>query len=832
MPPARGGTALPVIREIPTPYPAGNLAMDSFLTDCWHALRSLRRSPGFTAVAVLTLALGIGANVAIFSVVNAALIRPLPYPDPDRLLQVFPETRKLVGTASPPDFADWRAQAHSFSEMAAVNEDSWALSAEGPAEQIPGAAVTPGFFRVMGMSPAEGRGFTEEEATPGQDKAVVISERLWRTRFGGEAGIVGRSIRLDGESRLVTGVMPAGFDFPGGADLWVPLGFSANDLATQRGAHYLDVYAQLAPGVSLADARREMAAIADRIDLQYPQSNPGQTIRLTPLHDALVGNARGSLLLLLGAVGVVLLIASVNVANLLLARGTSRARELAVRVALGASAGRLASLVLAESLCLGMAGTLVGLALASWGTGLIVAVAPPIAGLKGVPVDRTVLAFALFEGLFTSLLFGLLPALRSGRRLDLQRGLREGGAAVGGRGGHRSRSVLVTTEVALAVVLVIGAGLLIKSFARLRNVETGFDPRGVLTFQVSVPSQYTPERTAQFYSGLIDRIDALPGVQSAGAIFGLPLSDFGYQISVYELDGRLLPPQEEERTISPQVRVITPDYLKAMGTTLREGHGFTAADRNGTAPVILVNETAARRLWNGADPLGHHLILGTRLGLGRERIGGEVVGVVADTRDRSLGSPARAQIYLVHDQFPTGYMSVVIKSSVAPELLARQVQAEMAAIDPDVPMFRIRTMEEWLGRAVGAPRFYALLLGLFAGLALTLSLIGVYGVLSQAVGERTREIGLRIALGAEPGRVETLVIRQGLRPAALGVGLGLVLAFAVTPVLRSQLYGVSPADGPTYALVIGLLLLTALAAAWIPARHAARVDPLVALRSE
>ncbi len=806
--------------------------MDAFLTDLVHALRSLRQSPGFAVVAILTLGLGIGANVAIFSVVNAALIRPLPYPDADRLVQVSPETRKMSGSASPPDFADWRRDAHSFTEMAAVDQNSWALSADGPAEQVPGARVTPGFFRVMGVSPAAGRGFTEDEAVPGQTDAVVISERLWRTRFGANPATVGSRIRLDGTSRLVTGIMPAGFDFPGGSDLWLPLGFSADELATQRGAHYLDVYARLAPGAGLTDAGREMAAIAERIGKEYPQSNPGQTVRLTTLHDSLVGPARGALLLLLAAVGVVLLIASVNVANLLLARGTGRAREVAVRAALGASAGRLASLVLAESICLGLAGTLLGLAIATLGTDVIVAMAPPIAGLKDVPVDRTVFGFALAEGLFTGLLFGLLPALRSGRRLDLQQGLRDGGAAVGSRGGRRSRSILVAAEVALAVVLVIGAGLLLKSFARLRNVETGFDPRGVLTFQVSLPDQYTPERSAQFYAGLIDRIRALPGVQSAGAVFGLPLSNFGFQISVNELDGRKLASEEQDRTVSPQVRVITPEYLKTMGISLDRGRGFTAADREGTAPVILVNETAARRLWNDADPLGRRLTLSTTMGFGRGRIGGEVVGVVADTRDLSLRAPPRPQVYLVHDQVPTGYMSVVIKSSVAPEALAKQVRTEVAALDAEVPIFSVRTMEEWLGRAVGAPRFYALLLGLFAGLALLLSLIGVYGVLTQAVGERTREIGLRIALGAEPARVQTLVMRQGLRPAAFGLGVGLLLAFAVTPVLRSLLYDVSPLDAPTYLLVVGLLLLTALAASWIPARRAARVDPLVALKAE
>jgi len=806
--------------------------MDLLLTDFSHALKSLRRSPGFTLVAILTLGLGIGANVAIFSVVNAALIRPLPFPDPGQLVQVRPETRKLAGSASPPDYTDWRAEAHSFTEMAAVNTGSWALSSDGPAEQITGARVTPGFFRVMGVSPAAGRGFTEEEADPARDNTVVISDRLWRTRFGSSATTLGSQIRIDGVSRLVTGIMPAGFGFPDESDLWLPFGFDAEALATQRGAHYLDVYARLAPGVSRADAEVEMQLIAARIGEAYPQSNPGQTVGLVSLHDALVGNAHDALLLLLAAVGVVLLIATVNVANLQLARGAARAREVAVRAALGASASRLASLVLAESLCLGLAGTALGLGLAVWGTGLVVALAPPIAGLTDVTVDRTVLVFAVAEGILVSCLFGLLPALRSGRRLDLQQGLRDGGAAVGGRAGHRSRSMLVVAEVALAVVLVIGAGLLLKSFSRLRNVDTGFDPRDVLTFQVSLPNEYSPERSSQFFASLLERIDALPGVQSSGAVFGLPLSGFGYQISVAELDGRALASEEQERTVSPQIRVITPAYLKTMEMKLERGRGFTSADRNGTAPVVLVNETAARRLWPDTDPLGHHLLIGTTMGMGRGKVGGEVVGVVGDTRESSLNAPARPQLFLLHDQVPTGYMSVVIRSTVAPSVLTRQLQQELASVDPTVPMFRVRTMEEWLGRSVGAPRFYALLLGIFAGLALLLSLIGVYGVLTQAVGERTREIGLRIALGAEPRRVRWQVIRQGLRPAGIGMAVGLALAGAVTPILRSQLFDVSPLDAPTYLLVAVLLALTAILAAWVPARRAALVDPLVALRAE
>jgi putative ABC transport system permease protein len=806
--------------------------MNSLLIDLRYALKGLRRSPAFTSVAVLTLALGIGANVAIFSVVNAALVRSLPYPAPDRLVQLFAQTRKLHGAVSPPDFADWRVQSHSFTEMAAVNEGSWALSGEGPAEQVPGAAVTSGFFRVLGIAPDRGRGFTDDEAVPGQDNTVVISERLWRTRFGGDSTVLGKAIRLDGVSRLVTGIMPAGFDFPGGSELWVPLGFTANDLATQRGAHYLDVFARLAPGVTLQRAALEMGAIASRIDKEFPQINPGQTVRIVRVHDALIGDARQSLLILLGAVGLVLLIASVNVANLLLARGTSRARELTLRLALGAPTGRLASLVLAESLWLGLGGAIAGLAIAAWGTQVLVGLAPPIAGLRDVVVDRTVFAFAMLEGLGTSLAFGLLPALRAARRLDLQRGLREGGAALGGQSGRRSRSVLVAAEVALAVVLVIGAGLLLRSLARLRNVDPGFDPRGVLTFQISLPDRYAPERSAQFYANLLDSITTLRGVESAGAIFGLPLSDFGYQISVSELDGRQLPEEEQERVISPQVRVITPAYLPTMGIPVRRGRGFTSADRYGTMPVVLVNETAARELWPGVDAVGHHLTLGTRLGLGRDRAGGEIVGVVGDTRDRSLATQSRPQVYFVHDQFPTGYMTVAIKAAVPPGSLAKQIQPALTALDPDVPMFRIRTMDEWIGRSIGAPRFYALLLGLFAFLALMLALIGVYGVLSQAVGERTREIGLRIALGAEPGQVRSLVMRQGLLAVASGMGPGVLLALAATPVLRHELFGVSPVDLWTYATVVGLLLATAVVAAWVPARRAASVAPIVALAAD
>ena len=557
------------------------------------------------------------------------------------------------------------------------------------------------------------------------------------------------------------------------------------------------------------------------------------------LRDATVGDVRPALLVLLGAVGFVLLIACVNVANLLLSRGTGRAREHAVRAALGASTARLAGGVLAESLWLGLAGSALGLALAAWGTDALVALAPEgLPGIRGAQGDVTVLAVAVGLGVLTSLLFGVLPAWRATNGWSLAGRLRDGGAAIGGRRGRGSRHNLVVAEVALAVVLVVGAGLLLKSFVRLRAVDPGFDPHGVLTFDVSLPDATTPAQARQFFGSLLSRLQALPGVQSAGGIFGLPLRDFGYGITLTEVDGRQLSDQEQEAGVVPQIRVVTPDFFRALGTRLERGRTFTNADRDGTLQVAVVSETAARRIWGAQDPLGHHFSLGTRLGLGKEsaRAGGTVIGVVHDVKDESLSGAGRPWVYVVHAQFPVPYLSLALRTAAGPAALVGPARAALAAVDENIPMDHVRTMGEWVSVSMAAQRFYAWLIGVFAALALGLAAVGVYGVLSQAVGERTREIGLRVALGAAPREVTALVVRQGVEPAALGVLGGLVLALGLTRALRAylapMLFDVGPSDLPTYGAVAGLILAAALLAAWVPARRAARVDPLVALRTE
>ena len=810
----------------------------NLLTDLRYAARTLRRSPGFTLIALLTLALGIGANTALFSVVNAVLLRPLPYPDPERLVKVESTVRGHDAAVSPADFLDWRRLARSFTDVSAMNSGSLALSGEGTAEQLPATFVTDGFFRIMGVAPAIGRAFATEEFTVGQEHEVILSDAVWRRRFGADPQVVGRSLRLDGMTWTVIGVMPAGFGYPEEPSLWAPLAFDARTAAS-RGGHYLDVVGRLKPGVTVDAAAREMAALAGRIVADNPGNNIDWSATVVSLRDATVGDVRPALLVLLGAVGFVLLIACVNVANLLLARGATRGREHAVRAALGASAPRLASSVLAESFWLGLVGAVLGVALAAWGTDAAVALAPQnVPGIRGARVDGVVLAFALAAGLLTSLLFGFLPALHIARARALADRLRDGGAALGGLHGRRSRQGLVATEVALAVVLVVGAGLLLKSFTRLRAVDPGFDSRGVLTFDVGLPDASPPARNAVFFQSVLERVAALPGVRSDAGIFGLPLSDFGYGITINSIDGRQLSDEEQERGVIPQVRVVTTNFHRTLGIRLLRGRTFAATDRDSAPPVVILSETAARRIFPGQDPLGHHFTLGTRFGLGPDhaRAGGEVIGVVQDVHDVSLAREGRPWVYVVHAQFPVNYMSVVVRTSGDPGAIVNQARSALAEVDPDVPMFHVRTMNEWISASVASNRFYALLTGIFGFLALGLAGVGVYGVLAQAVGERTREIGLRIALGASPGQVVGQVVRQGLAPAAAGLGVGLVLAFAVTRLLdrylEPMLYSVRPADGSTYALVALLMLLLATGAAMMPARRAARVDPMIALRAD
>jgi putative ABC transport system permease protein len=806
------------------------------LDDLRFAVRVLRKNVGFVAVAVLTLALGIGANTTIFSVVNGVLLRPLPYPGSERLFAAYESRDGGRGTVSPPDYVDWRDESRSFDGLAAINAgSSFALSSgEGRAEQIAGATVTPNFFGVLGVEPRLGRDFRPEEGVVGQTHVALLGYGLWQRRFGADPAVVGRSIRLDGESYEVVGVIPLGSAYPRDAELWTPLAFSAEELRTQRGAHYLDVIGRLGAGATLAGAQSEISTIAARLAHAHPDTNRDADALLVPLRDSLVGEVSPALRILLGAVGLVLLIACTNVASLGLARARQRERELAVRVALGADRFRLVRGVLAESLVLGLAGGGLGLAVASWSLPLLRTLPGDIPRLDEVRLDGTVLAFATLVSLLAALLSALVPAWQVASRFELRESLHgEGRSATAGQRARRSRFGLVVAEMALAVTLLAGAALLARSFAALVRVDPGFEAAHVLTFSTSLPdARYgKPEQADAFYAELLGRLRALPGVKSAGAVFGLPLSGFRFGISAYELDGRRLPSGEDDR-LSTQVRMATPGYFQAIGLHPVKGRVFTDADRTGAAPVMVVNEAAARLFWPGQDPIGHSLTVGTTMGLGRGRVGGEVVGVVRDTKDFGLEAEARPETFVCQRQFPVGFMSVVLRASGDPAALARAAIAQLAAADPEVPAFDLRTMDQRLSESVAKPRFYLLLLGAFSAMALLLAAVGIYGVMSYAVGERRREIGVRMALGARPREVLALVVRQGLLTTGLGTGLGLLGAFAGARLLRSLLYGVGPTDVPALASAAAVLVAVSLLACYLPARRAAGTDPVEALRCE
>jgi putative ABC transport system permease protein len=809
--------------------------MSELLHDIRYAVRSLKKSTGFTLVTVLTLALGIGANTAIFGVVDAVLLETLPAPEPDELVQVFETSESEKWTVSPPNFTDWRAQSTVFEEMAAHYADSFALSGGGAAESVLGEWVTAGFFRVLGREPLLGRAFTPADTVVGRDRVVVLSHALWQRRFGGRPDVLGRSIELEGESRTVVGVMPPGFAFPAEAELWVPLAFTPEDLGTQRGAHYLDVLARLRDGVTIEQASTELTLIARRLEAQYPDTNAGAGVAVVGLQEALTGGVRPALLILLGAVGLVLLIACANVANLLLARAAERRRELALRSALGAGSGRILRAGLTESLVLALLGGAAGLALAL--AALEVLVASPPAGVPRIEdarIDLTVLGFTLGLSLLTGLLFGLAPAVKAARTADLGRALREGGAgSVGGSARSRGRNALVVAEMALAVLLLVGAGLLLKSFVELQVVDSGFDPQGVLSFHVSLPETRYPEprQSRAFFAGLLERIRSLPGVDGAAGVFGLPLSGFSYSMSVEVLDGAPAyeRPGEEKST---QLRVVTPGYFDVMRIPLVAGRPLTERDREEAPLAVVVNESAARLLWPDDAPLGHTLELATAFGLGGPRAGGTVVGVVRDIRHRGPREASRPEVFLAHAQFPVDFMSVTVRTSVPPESLVNPIRGELQQLDPELPMDSIRTMEQRLADSIAEPRFYMLLLSAFAASALFLASIGIYGVIAYAVKNRVAEIGIRRALGARAGDVVRMVVGGAVALALGGLAAGLLAALALTRILSGLLYGVSATDPLTFAGVAIVLLAVALLASFIPARRAARVDPMTALREE
>jgi putative ABC transport system permease protein len=809
--------------------------MTALLQDLRHAVRRLGKSPGFAATAVATIGLGIGASTLMFSVVDGVLLRPLPYPEPDRLV-VLESTKVSAGRAgynvSYPDYVDWRDQSRAFEGMAALRGSGATLTGVGAQpERVEAGAVTASFFEVLRTRPALGGPFPPSADRPGGERVVVLSDALWRRRYAADPGIVGRSVALSGTPYTVVGVLPAGARLPGeleGAELLTPVALDGESL-TYRGSRYLSVIARLRPQVSLAEAEAEVAAIASRLARQYPDDNANRGVVITSLQEAAVGPLRGPLLLLLAAVGFVLLIACTNVANLMLPRALVRRREIAVRAALGAPRRRLVAQLLVESLLIALLGGVLGVVLASWGLDSVLRFAPrQTPHLGQVGIDGRVLAFGLVASVVTGLLFGIAPAL-SAVKVDLVRSLHGSGRTTG-LGRHGASRALVVTEVALSLVLLAGAGLSLESFRRLLAVHPGFDPAGVLTFKLSLPESRYPrgEQRARFIAELLDRIRALPGVEGAGAITPLPLGGDNIATTFLVLD-RPAPPAGQKP--SSDYRAVTPGYLEAMRIPLKKGRAFDERDRRGAAAVALVNETLVARLFSGEEPLGRKLRIGVGAEEGEPKVF-EIVGVVGDVRNKGLHVPPRPEIYVPLAQHGWAWMSVVVRAPGGFEGLPAALRREVAALDPEQAMYLVQPLGELLSEAIAVQRFVMGLLSGFAILALFLAAIGLYGVLAGSVSQRTAEIGVRIAVGADAADVMRMVLGQAARLAGAGVLIGLAAALALTRLMRGLLYEVSATDPPTFAAVGLTLLAVSLLASYLPARRAARVDPVTALRCE
>ncbi|MGC2829125.1 MAG: ABC transporter permease [Candidatus Acidiferrum sp.] len=808
--------------------------MSKLLQDVRYAFRLLAKNPGFTAIAILTLALGIGANTAIFSVVNGVLLRPLPFRDPSRLVLIAEKSSFPVISTSYENYMDWRDQSHSFESMEATRGGAITLTGAGEPERLNVQMATAGLFPMLGINPHIGRTFLPEEDRAGGTPVVLLSSGLWQRRFGGSQDIIGKTINLDSQPYTVVGVLPSGFQILQPADVFLPFMPWARTLPDDRNWHPgIIPLARLKPGVCRAQARAEMVGITKRLEQQYPDYNTGTSADVVGLQDQIVRNSRPALLLLLGAVSFVLLIACVNVANLLLARAASRGREVAIRAALGAGRGRIVRQLLTESVLLSLAGGLLGVLMASAALGPLLKLAAGSVP-QGAPIglDPSVLAFTAGVSLFTGVLFGIMPAMRTAK-LDLRKALNEGSrGATAGPGQHRLRGALVVMEIALAMLLLVGSGLLLRSFSRLQEVPPGFQPDHLLVADIPL-SQTTyakPEDRYQFFDRLVERAKSLPGVRSAAAASFLPVSGGG-SIIHFNITGR--PPKSPHEFVAAGYRTITPNYLETLGVPLLQGRLFTQADNEKAPAVVVINATMVHTFFPNENPLGKRLQLGA---LPEQEVPTmEIVGVVGDVRP-GLGIDPQAEMYLPYRQadlvLPVFQLSLVMRTAGDPVLQTSALRSALAQIDPNQPLVKVRTMEENMATTVAQPRFRAWLIGIFAMLALVLAGVGVYGVMSYAVTQRTSEIGLRVTMGAQPQDVFHIIVGEGLRLSLLGVGIGLVTALALTRLLQSFLFGISAYDPLTFVGVSVLLTLVALAASFFPARRATRVDPLVALRYE
>jgi putative ABC transport system permease protein len=810
--------------------------MQTLLQDLKYGVRMLARVPGFTIIVVFTLALGIGANTAIFSVINATLLARLPYSQPDRIVMVWehdPSRGFPRNSVSPGNFLHWQEANTVFDQMAAFVDIRADLTGTGEPEQIPGQAITPNLFSLLGINAWLGRTFVAEEGHPGNDDVALLSHALWQRRFGGAPDIVGKRIMLGGKSTVVVGVMPPGFQlliqrgsFLGEhAQFWSPIAFKPED-RTPMG-RYLMVVARLKQGVSLARAQSQMDSISLDLAKQFPESDRGWGVQLVGLRNQFFGSIWPALLVLLGTVGFVLLIACANVANLLLGRAARRRRELAIRFTMGASRARIARQLLTETMILAVAGGSAGALLAFWGTDLLLALSPKgLIDANALTVDFRVLTFLTALTILTGFLFGLLPALLATRTSpgdSLKEGERNFGVSVRGK---RARDFFVIGEISVALVLLTGSGLLVKSFLRLLDVAPGFDPHNLLTLKVDLPSarhSKDPEVIA-FFADVLQRIEALPGVESASACSSLPFTGIGSGTS-FTIQGR---PASPENELSTDVRVIEPDYFRTMRIPLRQGRLFTRQEDARESHVVIVSEALVQKYFPNQNSLGKQITIDMK----DQNVPSEIVGVVGDVRHHGLDSTPRPTIYWPHPELVYNSMMLVVRSKAAPIPLTRSIRAIVQSLDPDLPISDVRTMEQWMSDNVGQARFNTLLLGIFSALALLLTVIGIYGVMSAAVTERTHEIGVRMALGATPRDIWRHTLAAGAIITLVGLSTGLAASLILTRLLSSLLYDVKPRDPVTFAVVTAVLASVALLACYVPARRAMRVDPMVALRYE
>jgi len=821
--------------------------MSTLWQDIRYGVRMLWKNRGVSAIVILALALGIGANTAIFSVVNTVLLRPLPYDDADRLVflnEMSPVLDEM--SIAYPNFEDWRKNTQTFEHIGVYNRGSYNLTGAGEAERIIAAQMSADMFTLLRVNALHGRVYTNEEDKPGGTPVVVLSYGLWQRRFGGQTSILNQPITLNNKSYVVIGVMPQAFLYPSRAEMWVPVGQLAAEPSWQTRDNHPGLYGvgRLKPGATIERADADMNTIAANLEKQYPASNSGTRVRLRPLLEIYVSDIRRALWVIFAAVGFVLLIACANIANLLLARASARRKEMAIRTAVGASRWRLARQLLTESVLLSLIGGAIGLLLARWGIDLILYVSPDaIPRSREIGLDWTVLGFTVGVSFVTGVLFGLVPALQAGE-VDVHETLKETGRGVSGR--QWLRSSLVVAEVATTLVLLIGAGLMIRSFYLLQKVNPGFSYEHLTSFSVSLPEKKyaTEEATASFYNRLLENIRALPGVESAAASSGLPLGNNGWQMG-FVIDGRPAPPPEQTPLL--ETTLVTPDYFRAMNIPVLRGRVFNDRDdRSHLAGKdlskvnederfmmgvnkIVIDEEFARRYWPNEDPIGKRVQIGRKENSRKL----EVIGVVGRVKMESLNQNSdRVQGYYSYAQVPANGMTVIIKGTSDPNQLMSSVRAAVKEIDPDQPIFSPRTMNEIRAESVAPERLNLTLLSLFAGIALVLAIVGIYGVMSYSVTQRTHEIGIRMAIGARPRDVFSMILGHGMKLTLIGVGIGLVLAFGSTRLMETMLFGVKPTDAATFTVISVLLITVALLACYLPGRRATKVEPTISLRYE